>query len=131
MNSIHDTLNFMHEDALASRHEGEREREEGMDEPCNDCHYVREFASAMLHKLEQKAREGRGGWNTSACTNEFLARELVNHVLKGDPVDIANFCMMLYWRNGRDAIIREAQRRFKEAAHAEREEKDGNNGKPI
>lgn len=32
------------------------------------------------------------------CTVEHLGDLLVQHVAKGDPVDIANFCMMLHQR---------------------------------
>lgn len=37
------------------------------------------------------------------CTQEHLADLLVKHVAKGDPVDVANFCMMLHQR-GADSV---------------------------
>lgn len=65
--------------------------------PVGDDEAVSKFASAMKDKLAQKRNEGRGGWET--MTSEQLSSMLVGHVLKGDPVDVANFCMML-WNNG-------------------------------
>ena len=50
-------------------------------------------------KLAKKRAEGRGGWDDPAqCKVEDLARMLVEHLPKGDPVDVANFCMMLHQR---------------------------------
>jgi len=43
--------------------------------------------------------KGRGGWDKpNECDVEDLAAMLVQHVEKGDPVDIANFCMMIWNR---------------------------------
>lgn len=54
------------------------------------------FAQIMKAKLAKKRAEGRGGWNDPAqCSVEYLNRLLLDHVEKGDPVDVANFCMML------------------------------------
>lgn len=63
---------------------------------------VRRFAEAMRTKLDQKRHEGRGGWNDrEAVTAEQLSEMLRRHVEKGDPVDVANFCMMLHQRGER------------------------------
>lgn len=51
------------------------------------------FFKQMAHKLEVSARKGRHGWQT--CSQADLSRMLRAHVEKGDPVDVANFCMML------------------------------------
>jgi len=51
------------------------------------------FCLLMRDKLEQARRRGRGGWETA--DPEYLAQLLREHVAKGDPVDVANFCMML------------------------------------
>ena len=61
------------------------------------------FATAMKAKLK-KSREvkGRSGWedpNTVSAVS--LSNELVRHCDKGDPVDVANFCMMLHQRGER------------------------------
>lgn len=60
---------------------------------------VDRFAEAMKDKLAKKRAEGRGGWED--CPGEMLSKMLVDHVEKGDPVDVANFCMMLHQSNQR------------------------------
>ena len=64
---------------------------------------VRRFAKAMQEKLSQKRAEGRGGWNREPGGGygtgiPRLHRMMLAHVDKGDPVDIANFCMMIWNR---------------------------------
>lgn len=62
---------------------------------------VDRFAAAMKAKLAQKRAEGRGGWDDpEQCPVERLAELLHKHVGKGDPVDVANFAMMLWCRGG-------------------------------
>jgi len=57
------------------------------------------FASSMKSKLATKREEGRAGWdNPFLCSREELSEMLRDHVEKGDPVDVANFCMMLHQR---------------------------------
>jgi hypothetical protein len=78
---------------------------------------VDHFAAAMKVKLAKKRDEGRGGWNTSACSDHALARMLMDHTQKGDPVDVANFAMMLHQRNTENLemvapIIRAAANEF-------------------
>lgn len=51
------------------------------------------FSKRMLVKLEASAAKGRNGWQQ--CSQESLSRMLREHVDKGDPVDVANFCMFL------------------------------------
>ena len=66
---------------------------------------VDEFANAMKAKMAKKRDEGRGGWDDPAqCSIEHLANLLISHIEKGDPVDIANFCMMLFHRKGSNAV---------------------------
>jgi len=62
----------------------------------SDDHAVERFAMVMRAKLKLKRGHGRSGWER--CSLADLARMLVAHVGKGDPVDIANFAMMLYHR---------------------------------
>jgi len=68
------------------------------------------LARAMKEKLHAKRLEGYGGWNKpDECTVEHLAKLLLDHLPKGDPVDIANFAMMLFNRDGgADALRAEA-----------------------
>lgn len=57
------------------------------------------FAAAMKAKLAKKRGEGRGGWeNKEDCSRVFLSELLREHVDKGDPVDVANFAMMIHQR---------------------------------
>lgn len=44
-------------------------------------------------------KKGRSGWdNPEECSVEDLWRMLREHVEKGDPVDVANFSMMIWYR---------------------------------
>ncbi|KAK6697723.1 hypothetical protein SNK04_013818 [Fusarium graminearum] len=57
------------------------------------------FAAAMKVKMAEARAKGRGGWEDPAqCTADDLSRMLRDHVEKGDPRDVANFCMMLHQR---------------------------------
>jgi len=58
---------------------------------------VDRFATAMKHKLAIAREKGRGGWQ--GCDPADLSRMLREHVEKGDPRDVANFCMFL-WHDG-------------------------------
>ncbi|MFM9768049.1 hypothetical protein, partial [Streptomyces scabiei] len=48
------------------------------------------FTLAMRAKLAAAREKGRGGWET--CPPEVLNRMLHEHLEKGDPRDVANFC---------------------------------------
>ncbi len=52
------------------------------------------FAKAMKEKLAQARSKGRSGWQT--CSKYELSNMLREHVEKGDPRDVANFCMFLH-----------------------------------
>ena len=77
-----------------------------VDSQCADEIGVDRFAQAMLAKLAQKRREGRHGWNLThgesgrewGCTVRDLEIDLRQHLAKGDVVDVANFCMMIWNR---------------------------------
>lgn len=57
------------------------------------------FAAAMKAKLAKARAKGRGGWDDKAqCSQQYLSDLLRGHVEKGDPVVVANFCMMLQQR---------------------------------
>jgi hypothetical protein len=67
-----------------------------------DNYAVDRFSEAMKSKLALKRDEGRGGWDSKdECSADFLSDLLRDHVEKGDPVDVANFCMMLHQRGER------------------------------
>ena len=56
---------------------------------------VDHFALAMKEKLAIARAKGRGGWQH--CTPAELSTMLREHVEKGDPRDVANFCMFLWF----------------------------------
>lgn len=64
---------------------------------------VDRFAVAMKDKLKfAREHRGRGGWeDKEQCGQHYLSELLRGHVEKGDPVDVANFCMMLQQRGER------------------------------
>jgi predicted RNA-binding Zn-ribbon protein involved in translation (DUF1610 family) len=58
----------------------------------------------MKKKLAKKREEGRGGWsNKEDCPKDRLIKMLSDHLDKGDPIDVANFAMML-WVRGEDTV---------------------------
>lgn len=64
------------------------------DEQHPDDLAVDRFAAAMKAKLQWERKErGRSGWQEMSA--EALSRILFEHLPKGDPVDVANLCMML------------------------------------
>lgn len=52
------------------------------------------FAEAMKEKLAAARANGRDGWQS--CSPDDLSHMLREHVEKGDPRDVANFCMFLW-----------------------------------
>jgi len=68
--------------------------------PSPDEHYddycIGQFAKMMSEKMAASRAKGRSGWNDpEKCSVEYLRSLLYEHLDKGDPVDVANFCMML------------------------------------
>ena len=64
---------------------------------------VERFSVAMKRKLAAKRKEGKRGWNTTpasgwGCTVKALEAMLRQHLAKGDVIDVANFCMMIWNR---------------------------------
>lgn len=69
---------------------------------------VDRFAHAMKKKLALSRANGRSGWDDpQQCSAGYLSLLLVEHVEKGDPRDVANFCMMLHQRGEMIADERE------------------------
>ncbi|MFA7819354.1 hypothetical protein [Aeromonas dhakensis] len=81
-------------------------------DPHPDDAAVDRFSVAMKAKLAAARAKGRSGWDDpSACSVEFLADLLVNHVGKGNPgnfEDIANLAMMLHQRGADPAVLAHA-----------------------
>jgi hypothetical protein len=63
-------------------------------QPHPDDIAVDAFAAAMKEKLAAARAKGRAGWQT--CEPWALSEMLRDHVEKGDPRDVANFCMFLW-----------------------------------
>ena len=60
---------------------------------------IERFTIAMRDKLNRKRKAGRGGWNKpDECSVEYLRELMLEHMSKGDPIDIANLCMMIWNR---------------------------------
>jgi hypothetical protein len=55
---------------------------------------VQTFAEAMKAKMTLSRDKGRSGWET--MPQEELWTALAMHIAKGDPVDVANFAMMIW-----------------------------------
>ncbi|MFJ2989994.1 hypothetical protein ACIPF8_19180 [Collimonas sp. NPDC087041] len=72
-----------------------------------DDHAVDLFTKAMKDKLAIKRQQGFGGWHDiSQTSGERLAELLLGAVAKGDPVDVANFAMMLFCRHESHAALK-------------------------
>jgi hypothetical protein len=56
------------------------------------------FAKEMKKKLTRKAMEGYHGWDDPNWTAEQINEAMLNHLPKGDMVDVANFAMFAWNR---------------------------------
>lgn len=65
-----------------------------------DNEAVDQLAVMMKAKLAKKRAEGCGGWDEEGCTIISLSRLLIEAVMKGDAVDVANFCAFIASRGG-------------------------------
>jgi len=61
------------------------------------------FAAAMKGKMAASRAKGRSGWE--GCPVAELSAMLRDHVAKGDPLDVANFAMMIWHTGGPMARI--------------------------
>lgn len=85
----------------AIEHDRSRDAEAGADDlvadegaPHPDDEAVDRFAVALKEKMAAARAKGRSGWQQ--CSPFILSEMLRAHVEKGDPRDVANFCMMLW-----------------------------------
>lgn len=72
---------------------------------------VDRFADAMKEKLRIAREKGQHGWQH--LTAEAITLALMDHLLKGDPVDVANFAMFLHQTQrgiDQDAVVTYALR---------------------
>lgn len=52
----------------------------------------------MGAKLAKSRSKGCFGWHTGFCTNADLKQKMVEHIGKGDMVDVINFAAMIMVR---------------------------------
>lgn len=62
-----------------------------------DGQAVRRFANLMTVKMAAARAKGRNGWQQ--CSIADLWKMLREHVEKGDPIDVANFAMMIHFNS--------------------------------
>lgn len=90
-----------------------REREVGVHHP--DDAAVDAFAAAMKAKLAEARAKGRSGWQDKQdCPQQRLSNMLRDHVEKGDPLDVGNFCMFLHQRG--ESILPKGGRTMRQLA---------------
>ncbi|MFC4620824.1 hypothetical protein ACFO3A_01145 [Comamonas nitrativorans] len=64
-----------------------------------DDEAVDRFAAELKAKLADARAKGRGGWEDKAKVSaQALSDMLLAHVFKGNPRDVAAFCMLLHQR---------------------------------
>ena len=87
---------------------------------------VDRFAEAMRDKMEESREKGRSGWDSPfQCSPYRLATRLIDHIAKGDPVDIGNFAMMLFNRpDARGVLARVWALRFDQIAASPEDARD-------
>jgi len=56
------------------------------------------LAVQIKRKLAKAREDGKGGWDTDSCPNEYLSGLLQCNVESGDPVDVAAYCAFLVAR---------------------------------
>jgi hypothetical protein len=64
------------------------------DDMLEDGWAIQRFAAVMKLKMRRAAEKGRHGWQEAS--EDELWRMLLDHVEKGDVVDIANFAMIIH-----------------------------------
>lgn len=90
-----------------------RTREEHPDDTC-----IAHLAHLMREKMKfSREVKGRGGWQDMPA--EVLSEMLREHVEKGDPVDVANFCMMLAAKRAPIAEARGAEEQRRKDAEGQ------------
>ena len=56
------------------------------------------LASRREEKLDKKADHGFCSWQSMSI--ETIKEKLIDHVKRGDPVDVANFAMFWFYKRG-------------------------------
>lgn len=60
------------------------------------CTMVNAFSSEMGKKLLRSLDRGKRGWDDPSWEREEAIAQLLEHVKKGDMVDVANFAMFIW-----------------------------------
>jgi hypothetical protein len=77
---------------------------------------VDRFAAKMRAKMAASRAKGREGWDDpTRCSPDVLVRLMYAHAEKGDPVDVANFCMMLDHYGASTSVGKAAPNRYTNA----------------
>lgn len=63
-----------------------------------DALLVEKVSHDMRKKLKKKREEGRGGWHGPKCSNANLKEMLIDHIEKGDMIDVINLAGMIHCR---------------------------------
>lgn len=63
-----------------------------------DSILVEMAAHEMREKLAKKRKEGRGGWFAPSCSSARLKNMMMEHIEKGDYVDVLNLAAMILAR---------------------------------
>lgn len=97
---------------MAVRHQGasasESEPQQLAQHP--DDMAVDRFAKHMKAKMAKQRAKGYGDWyNRDTYPAAHLQSLLINHLSKGDPLDVGNFAMMLWSRGEKTAAPKPAQ----------------------
>jgi len=61
-----------------------------------DC--VKDFSNQMSKKLIKKSKV-KSGWDSESFSEEDIKEMLLDHIEKGDMVDVANFAMFIWNRS--------------------------------
>lgn len=73
-----------------------------------DDEAIEAFAAAMRQRMATKREEGREGWQDA--DPEVLAEQLLAALMKGSPVDVADWAMMLHALEAQPEVVSSALR---------------------
>ena len=57
---------------------------------------VRDFSDQLRQKLVHKWLEGKSGWDDHDWSYEDIVKQLIEHIEKGDMLDVAAFAMFAW-----------------------------------
>lgn len=108
----------LYAEALEARLEALESAPKAPPEQDPDEHGWADFSQACRAKMARKREQGRGGWHDPReCPPGSLQQMLIAHLAKGDPIDVANFAMMI-WNRGESVRAPQELERVHENARA-------------